>query len=87
MLGGGPYSLARYFDLTFSGRILITEIDPGVTAAADADFGVPGPGQTRIRTVNDGARRVVEELSPAETVVRAGAAGSGGGPADRPHGR
>jgi spermidine synthase len=67
LLGGGPYSLARYLDLTYTGQVLVAEIDPGVTAIARADFGVPAPGKTRIETVNDDARRVVAAMDPATT--------------------
>jgi tetratricopeptide (TPR) repeat protein len=72
-IGGGGYVFPRYLEHEWPGsRVEVVEIDPAVTAAATAAFGLPG--DTRIRTIHSDGRvfvnRLAERRARGETVPR-----------------
>jgi spermidine synthase/Tfp pilus assembly protein PilF/MFS family permease len=61
-IGGGGYVFPRYLEQTWPGsRVDVVEIDPAVTAAAKAAFGLPE--DTRIRTIHSDGRVFVNRLA------------------------
>ncbi len=61
VIGGGGYVFPQYLEKHYPGsRIDVIEIDPGVTEAAMAAFGLPR--DTSINTFNMDARNYVDEL-------------------------
>ena len=65
MLGGGGYVYPRYMEETYPGsRNDVVEIDPEVTKAARATFGLPDEalGETLIRSFHEDARVYVDRL-------------------------
>lgn len=64
VLGGGGYAMPHYFELVRPGsRVVVAEIDPAVTEAAHAAFGLPR--DTSIEIHNSDARTVVSDLLAA----------------------
>jgi tetratricopeptide (TPR) repeat protein len=64
-IGGGGYVFPRYVEKVWPGsRVDVVEIDPGVTEAAMAAFGLPR--DTSIRTIQMDARNYVDELLERE---------------------
>jgi spermidine synthase len=62
-IGGGGYTFPRYLEVEYPGsHIEVTEIDPGVTATAHAELGLPD--DTTILTFNEDARRFIDNLPP-----------------------
>ncbi|RKY04691.1 MAG: hypothetical protein DRP66_11400 [Planctomycetota bacterium] len=60
-IGGGGYVFPRYVEKLWpDGRIDVIEIDPGVTEAAMASFGLPR--DTKIKTISMDARNSVDGL-------------------------
>jgi len=60
-IGGGGYVFPRYVEKTWPGSFIeVVEIDPGVTKAATAAFGLDP--QSSINTVNTDARNYVDQL-------------------------
>jgi spermidine synthase len=66
VVGGAAFSVARYLEQTYAGRVVVSEIDPGVVAVARHELGFPEPGSTRIEVVVDDARRVLSRLPRAD---------------------
>jgi tetratricopeptide (TPR) repeat protein/predicted membrane-bound spermidine synthase len=61
VIGGGGYAFPQYLKATWpNSRVDVVEIDPGVTAAATAAFGLDA--NTAIRTINLDARNYVDQL-------------------------
>lgn len=61
VIGGGGYTYPHYLEMTRPGsRIDVAEIDPAVTRAATAAFGLPS--DTSVSTFNLDARNFVEDL-------------------------
>lgn len=61
MLGGGGYILPRYLQRFWpAGTVDVVEIDPGVTKAAFAAFGLES--QTKINTISLDARNYIDGL-------------------------
>ncbi|MFA6176064.1 MAG: fused MFS/spermidine synthase [Phycisphaerae bacterium] len=61
IIGGGGYAFPQYLEKNWPGsRIDVVEIDPGVTKAATAAFGLPK--NTTINTYSMDARNYVDEL-------------------------
>ncbi len=61
VIGGGGYAFPRYLQATWpSSHVEVVEIDPGVTEAAMAAFGLDR--NTPIRTINLDARNYVDQL-------------------------
>lgn len=60
-IGGGGYTFPRYLEVLHPGSgIEVVEIDPGVTATAHAELGLPAA--TSIVTFNEDARRFIGNL-------------------------
>ena len=61
VIGGGGYAFPQYLKATWpNSRVEVVEIDPGVTEAAMAAFGLDR--NTTIRTINLDARNYVDQL-------------------------
>ncbi len=61
VIGGGGYAFPQYLKATWpNSRVEVVEIDPGVTEAAMAAFGLDG--NTAIETINLDARNYVDQL-------------------------
>ena len=66
VIGAGGYAFPQYLKATWpSSRVEVVEIDPGVTAAATAAFGLDS--NTAIRTINLDARNYVDQILPASS--------------------
>jgi tetratricopeptide (TPR) repeat protein/MFS family permease len=62
VIGGGGYALPGYFERLWPhGTVDVVEIDPGVTKAAFAAFGLDP--KTRINTISLDARNYIDELT------------------------
>lgn len=59
-VGGGGYVFPRYVEATYTGRIVVAEIDPAVTGVAQRYLGLAAT--TRIETRHDDARQVLRSL-------------------------
>lgn len=65
VIGGGGYVFPRYVEQVWPGsQVEVVEIDPGVTEAAMAAFGLPR--DTSIKTIQMDARNYVDELLERE---------------------
>jgi len=63
-IGGGTYTFPRYMEARYTGRVVVSEIDPAVTQVARERLALrPGP---RMEIHHDDARRVLMSMSPAE---------------------
>jgi predicted membrane-bound spermidine synthase len=64
LIGGGTYTMPRWLEKRFVGRVLVAEIDPVVTEVAH-DF-LKLSRTTTIETINDDARIVARDLEDDE---------------------
>lgn len=64
LIGGGTYTMPRWLEKRFDGRVLVAEIDPVVTEVAHDYLRLSR--ETTIETVNDDARIVARDMAEDE---------------------